>query len=204
MGKPETGTVSLRARHEGGQVIIEIADDGAGLNLEAIGAKVVDRGLMSAEAVAALSERELANLVFLPGLSTAKAVTKVSGRGVGMDVVKRSIDEIGGTIDIQTELGRGTMFTLRIPLTLAIIPALRVRCADERYLIPQLNVLELHRVDPTADAGGARGHSGSRFAAGSAHGRRAGARRAGRNRGAGPGARARGGVTVTRRTAATG
>jgi len=149
-GKPETGTVSLRARHEGGQVIVEISDDGAGLNLEAIGAKVVDRGLMSAEAVADLSERELANLVFLPGLSTAKAITKVSGRGVGMDVVKRSIDEIGGTIDIQTELGRGTVFTLRIPLTLAIIPALRVRCADERYLIPQLNVLELHRVDPTA------------------------------------------------------
>lgn len=149
-GKPETGTVSLRARHEGGQVIMEISDDGAGLNLEAIGAKVVDRGLMSAEAVADLSERELANLVFLPGLSTAKAITKVSGRGVGMDVVKRSIDEIGGTIDIQTELGKGTVFTLRIPLTLAIIPALRVRCADERYLIPQLNVLELHRVDPTA------------------------------------------------------
>ncbi|MEZ5410336.1 MAG: chemotaxis protein CheW [Acidimicrobiales bacterium] len=149
-GKPETGTVSLRARHEGGQVIVEISDDGAGLNLEAIGAKVVDRGLMSAEAVADLSERELANLVFLPGLSTAKAITKVSGRGVGMDVVKRSIDEIGGTIDIQTELGKGTVFTLRIPLTLAIIPALRVRCADERYLIPQLNVLELHRVDPTA------------------------------------------------------
>ena len=149
-GKPETGTVSLRARHEGGQVIVEISDDGAGLNLEAIGAKVVDRGLMSAEAVADLSERELANLVFLPGLSTAKAITKVSGRGVGMDVVKRSIDEIGGTIDIQTELGKGTVFTLRIPLTLAIIPALRVRCAQERYLIPQLNVLELHRVDPTA------------------------------------------------------
>lgn len=149
-GKPETGTVSLRARHEGGQVIVEISDDGAGLDLEAIAAKVVDRGLMSAEAVADLSERELANLVFLPGLSTAKAITKVSGRGVGMDVVKRSIDEIGGTIDIQTELGKGTVFTLRIPLTLAIIPALRVRCADERYLIPQLNVLELHRVDPTA------------------------------------------------------
>ncbi len=150
VGKPETGTVSLRARHEGGQVIVEISDDGAGLNLEAIGAKVVDRGLMTAEAVADMSERELANLVFLPGLSTAKAITKVSGRGVGMDVVKRSIDEIGGTIDIQTELGKGTVFTLRIPLTLAIIPALRVRCADERYLIPQLNVLELHRVDPTA------------------------------------------------------
>ncbi len=150
VGKPETGTVSLRARHEGGQVIVEISDDGAGLNLEAIGAKVVDRGLMTAEAVADMSERELASLVFLPGLSTAKAITKVSGRGVGMDVVKRSIDEIGGTIDIQTELGKGTVFTLRIPLTLAIIPALRVRCADERYLIPQLNVLELHRVDPTA------------------------------------------------------
>lgn len=145
-GKPETGVVRLSARHEGGQVIIDIADDGAGLDLDRISAKVVEKGLMNPDQVAALSDREVAQLIFLAGLSTAKAVTKVSGRGVGMDVVKRSIDEIGGTVEIQTEMGVGTTLTLRIPLTLAIIPALSVRCGDARYLIPQLNVLELHRV----------------------------------------------------------
>lgn len=145
-GKPETGVVRLSARHEGGQVIIDIIDDGAGLDLDRISAKVVERGLMNPDQVAALSDREVAQLIFLPGLSTAKAVTKVSGRGVGMDVVKRSIDEIGGTVEIQTEMGMGTTLTLRIPLTLAIIPALSVRCGQSRYLIPQLNVLELHRV----------------------------------------------------------
>jgi two-component system, chemotaxis family, sensor kinase CheA len=149
-GKSEIGLVRLSARHEGGQVIIDISDDGGGLDLDRIAAKVVERGVMSAETVAAMSDREVANLIFLAGLSTAEAVTKVSGRGVGMDVVKRSIDEIGGTIEIQTELGVGTTLTLRIPLTLAIIPALSVACGGERYLIPQLNVLELHRVSAKA------------------------------------------------------
>lgn len=145
-GKSRTGTVHIRARHEGGQVVIEIADDGAGINLDKLVNKVIDRGLMSTEAITAMSDRELANLIFLPGLSTAEAVTTVSGRGVGMDVVRRSLEEVGGAVDIQTEMGTGTTMVLRIPLTLAIIQALSVGCGNERYLIPQLNVLELHRI----------------------------------------------------------
>lgn len=146
-GKPEQGTIWIDARHEGGQVMIELTDDGKGFDLDRIIDKAVTAGVVSAEGAATMGEREIAQLVFHPGLSTAEAVTTVSGRGVGMDVVKRSIDEIGGTIDIETKMGTGTKLTLRIPLTLAIIPALRCMCGGQRYLIPQLNVVELHQVD---------------------------------------------------------
>jgi two-component system chemotaxis sensor kinase CheA len=149
-GKPEHGTIWIDARHEGGQVMIEITDDGKGFDLSRIAEKAVAAGVISAEAAPTMGEREIAQLVFHPGLSTAEKVTTVSGRGVGMDVVKRSIDEIGGTIDIETALGVGSKLTLRIPLTLAIIPALRCTCGGQRYLIPQLNVVELHKVDESA------------------------------------------------------
>jgi two-component system chemotaxis sensor kinase CheA len=146
-GKAPEGALRLRAYHEGGQVIIEIADDGAGLDHERIQQKAVERGLLTAELAGRMSEREIANLIFLPGFSTAATVTNVSGRGVGMDVVKTNIEKIGGTVDVQSKRGVGTTLTVKIPLTLAIIPALIVACDGDRYAIPQVNLVELLRLD---------------------------------------------------------
>ena len=146
-GKPEEGVVSLRAFHEGGQVNIEIADDGRGLPHEKIRDKAIERQLLTPAQAAKLEARDIVNLIFEPGFSTAEAVTNVSGRGVGMDVVKTNIESIGGTIDVQTEAGKGTTFRIKIPLTLAIIPALLVRSGEGRYAIPQVSLLELLRID---------------------------------------------------------
>jgi two-component system chemotaxis sensor kinase CheA len=145
-GKTPEGTLLLRAYHEGGQVNIEITDDGAGLDGERIRKKAVERGLISAEQSAQMSDREAVNLIFAPGFSTAEKVTNVSGRGVGMDVVKTNIERIGGTVDVQTKPGQGTTVRMKIPLTLAIIPALTVTCGGDRYAIPQINLLELVRL----------------------------------------------------------
>ncbi len=146
-GKPAEGCLTLKAYHEGGQVNIEIVDDGAGLNLDRIRTKAVERGLMPADQVAKLADRDVANLIFLPGFSTAEKVSNVSGRGVGMDVVKTNIEKIGGTVDLQSHPGLGTTIKIRIPLTLAIIPALIVTNDHNRYAIPQVNLLELVRLD---------------------------------------------------------
>ena len=146
-GKDPTGRLILRAFHEGGQVNIEISDDGAGLNVERIYQKAIERGLITAEQAARMSEREIFNLIFLPGFSTAEKVTNVSGRGVGMDVVKTNVEKIGGTVDVQSTLGKGTTVRVKIPLTLAIIPALVVTCGGERYAIPQVSLLELVRLE---------------------------------------------------------
>jgi two-component system chemotaxis sensor kinase CheA len=146
-GKPAEGRLLLRAYHEGGQVIIEITDDGAGLNSEKLRHKAVEKGLITAEQSARMSEREAVNLIFLPGFSTAEKVTNVSGRGVGMDVVKTNIDKIGGTVDVQSSPGAGTTVRMKIPLTLAIIPALIVTNGGERYAIPQISLLELVRLE---------------------------------------------------------
>ncbi len=146
-GKDPVGVLQLRAFHEGGQVNIEISDDGSGLNLAKVVQKAVQKGLISADQAARLSEREAANLVFLPGLSTAEKVTNVSGRGVGMDVVKTNIERIGGTVDLQSTPGKGTSVKIKIPLTLAIVPALMVTSAGERYAIPQVSLLELVGLD---------------------------------------------------------
>jgi two-component system, chemotaxis family, sensor kinase CheA len=146
-GKPPEGRLSLRAFHEGGQVNIEIADDGAGLNQERIRAKAIEKNLVSAEQASRMSDREIVNLVFLPGFSTAQTVTNVSGRGVGMDVVKTHIEKIGGTVDLQSKPGLGTLVRMKIPLTLAIIPALIVSSGGERYAVPQVNLLELVGLD---------------------------------------------------------
>ncbi|MCU0273204.1 MAG: chemotaxis protein CheA, partial [Acidimicrobiales bacterium] len=151
-GKPETGLLSLRSFHEGGQVVIEIADDGGGLNLDRIRAKAVEKGLITPERAAALSERDAAMLIFRPGFSTAEQVTNVSGRGVGMDVVRTNVERIGGTLDVQSSPGRGTTLTIKIPLTLAIIPALIVTTDGDRYLIPQVNLVEVLHVEPEAAA----------------------------------------------------
>ncbi|MFY9949154.1 MAG: chemotaxis protein CheW [Candidatus Sulfotelmatobacter sp.] len=146
-GKPRSGRLVLRAFHEGGQVNIEIGDDGAGLSAERIRKKAIERGVVTSDQAARMSEREIFNLIFLPGFSTAEKVTNVSGRGVGMDVVKTNVEKIGGLVDLQSTLGRGTTVRVKIPLTLAIIPALVVTCAGERYAIPQVNLLELVRLE---------------------------------------------------------
>src|SRR5262249_44242317 len=122
------------------------------LNVERIAKKAIERGIITAEQSARMSEREIFNLIFLPGFSTAAKVTNVSGRGVGMDVVKTNIEKIGGTVDLQSTLGKGTTVRVKIPLTLAIIPALVVTCGGDRYAIPQVSLLELLRLE-AKDAG---------------------------------------------------
>ena len=148
-GKPACGCLTLRAFHEGGQVNIEISDDGAGLSRERICAKAVERGLLTAEQSPLLPDRDVFGLIFLPGFSTAEKVTSVSGRGVGMDVVKTNVEKIGGTVDVQSTPGQGTTVRVKIPLTLAIIPALVVRSRGERFAIPQVSLTELVRLEST-------------------------------------------------------
>lgn len=143
-GKPAKGTIRLSAYQASGQIVIEIADDGRGLNTEKIRRRAVAAGLI--EESGRLTEAQLQKLIFAPGFTTADAVTSVSGRGVGMDVVKTNIDQIGGTIDLRSTRGRGTTFSIKIPLTLAIVPALVVEAHGERFAIPQVAVVELvHR-----------------------------------------------------------
>jgi len=149
-GKPARGTIRLAAYHEGGTITIEIADDGKGLDLAAIRKKAVERGLTSQADVERMTDAQVAKFIFDAGFSTAAAVTSVSGRGVGMDVVKTNIETIGGIIDIATTAGRGTTFTIKIPLTLAIVAALIVRAGEHRFALPQVAVLELVRVDAGA------------------------------------------------------
>jgi len=146
-GKTAAGRLLLRAYHEGGQVNIEISDDGAGLDQERIRKKAIARGIVSAAQATQMSERDIFNLIFLPGFSTAEKVTNVSGRGVGMDVVKTNVEKIGGAVDVQSSPGKGTTIRVKIPLTLAIIPALIVTCGGDRYAIPQVNLLELVRLE---------------------------------------------------------
>jgi two-component system chemotaxis sensor kinase CheA len=149
-GKPGEGTLSLRAYHEGGQVVVEVGDDGAGIDRDRVAAKAIENGLVSRDQMARLSDREILDLIFRAGFSTAAAVTNVSGRGVGMDVVRTNIEKIGGTVDLVSELGVGTTVRVRIPLTLAIIPALVVGQAGDTYAIPQANLLELVRLEGEA------------------------------------------------------
>src|SRR3712207_701272 len=146
-GKPTEGVLTLRARHESGQVVVEVAGDGAGIDPGRVGAKAVERGLITAAQLDRMGPQDILQMIFLPGFSTAAAVTNVSGRGVGMDVVKTNIEAIGGTIEVESEPGRGTVCRLRIPLTLAIVPALTVECAGDRYAIPQISLQELVSLD---------------------------------------------------------
>ena len=146
-GKSEEGTLRLHAYHEGGQVNIEISDDGSGINLSRLKQKALEKGLITGEAAARMPERELLNLIFLPGFSTAQTVTNVSGRGVGMDVVKTNIEKIGGVVDLHSDAGQGTTIKIKIPLTLAIIPALIASSGGERFAIPQVSLLELVRLE---------------------------------------------------------
>jgi two-component system chemotaxis sensor kinase CheA len=146
-GKPPEGTLTLRAYHEGGHVAVEVADDGAGLDVDRIAQKAVESGIIRADQVATMDKRDIMAMVFQPGFSTASAVTNLSGRGVGMDVVKTNIERIGGTVSVDSTAGEGTVWRLNIPLTLAIIQALTVDCGDQRYVVPQVAVLELVFID---------------------------------------------------------
>ncbi|MBL8807953.1 MAG: hybrid sensor histidine kinase/response regulator [Rhodospirillales bacterium] len=144
-GKPETGRVNLNAFHEGGHIIIEIADDGRGLNIDKIKQKAIQNGVCTEAEAAALNDQQVAQFIFKAGFSTAAVVTSVSGRGVGMDVVRTNIEKIGGTVELKFQRGKGTSFVIKIPLTLAIVSALVVECSGERFAIPQISVLELVR-----------------------------------------------------------
>lgn len=144
-GKPRAGTLALNAYHEGNQIIIEVADDGNGIDLERVRARGLKQGLISAED--RLTDRELVELIFTPGFSTAETISDVSGRGVGMDVVKKNITRLKGVFDVDTVAGKGTTFTIKLPLTLAIIQALLVRVSEELYAIPLDSVIESQRVE---------------------------------------------------------
>jgi two-component system chemotaxis sensor kinase CheA len=147
VGKPSEGKLQLRAYHQGGNIVVEIEDDGAGLNRDRILAKAVERGLVASGAV--LSDQEVFNFIFAAGFSTAEKVTDLSGRGVGLDVVRRNIERLRGRVDILSTAGQGTVFKIALPLTLAIIDGLIVKVGEERYIIPTLSVRESFR--PTAD-----------------------------------------------------
>jgi two-component system chemotaxis sensor kinase CheA len=146
-GKPAQGRVTLHAFHEGGKVIIEISDDGAGIDPQRVRAKAIQAKLVTPDQADRLNDSELINLVFLPGFSTTDRVTQFSGRGVGMDVVRTHVEKIGGAVTLESHLGRGTTIRMKIPLTLAIIPALTVTSSGDRYAIPQVSLLELVRLE---------------------------------------------------------
>lgn len=142
-GKSKQGTLSLHAYHQGGHVNIEIADDGAGLDTDAIREKAVQRGIASREQLAEMSDHEIHQIIFAPGFSTVDEITSVSGRGVGMDVVRTDIEQIGGTVDIESYQEQGTIIRIAVPLTLAIVPAMVVQNGNQRFAIPQVNIIEL-------------------------------------------------------------
>jgi two-component system chemotaxis sensor kinase CheA len=144
--KPRMGTVTLKAAHQAGQVVIEISDDGKGLDAEKVAASALSKGLITRETLQGMAEKEKMALILLPGVSTAQKISDVSGRGVGMDVVKTNLDKLGGKIEIDSKSGRGTTLRIKLPLTLAIIPSLLISHRGERFAIPQVNVGELIRV----------------------------------------------------------
>jgi len=146
-GKPSSGTITIKAYHEGGQVIVDISDDGKGLVRDKILKKALEKGIVDSTKAARMSDREVQALIFAPGFSTAEIVTNVSGRGVGMDVVKSNIERIGGFVDISSVEKEGTKITLKIPLTLAIVPAMIIRADHDRFAIPQVKLVELVRVE---------------------------------------------------------
>ncbi len=146
-GKNPEGLLVLKAYHEGGMVNIDVCDDGGGIDPKMLRAKALAKDLVTEKQAERMSEREMMNLIFLPGFSTAAAITNVSGRGVGMDVVKTNIEKIGGTVDVQSTVGQGTTLKVKIPLTLAIVPALIITCAGNRYAIPQASLVELVRLE---------------------------------------------------------
>jgi two-component system chemotaxis sensor kinase CheA len=145
-GKKEVGRVLMRAFHEAGQINIEIIDDGKGIDGDSLAYKAIEKGLLTEDQVETMSEKDRVNLIFMPGFSTAEVVSDISGRGVGMDVVKSNLDALGGVVDVQSVIGEGTTFRIKLPLTLAIVPSLLVSVGKERFAIPQVNLDELLRI----------------------------------------------------------
>jgi two-component system chemotaxis sensor kinase CheA len=145
-GKNETGTLRLDAYHEGGNIVVQISDDGAGLNRAAIVAKAEQRGLIRAGQE--LDDAEVAELIFQPGFSTAAQATDLSGRGVGMDVVRRNVRDLGGSVGVRSQSGKGSVFTIALPLTLAIIDGLVTAVGEERYIVPLISIVESLRLRP--------------------------------------------------------
>ncbi len=141
-GKSETGTVVLRARHEGDSVLVEIEDDGKGINPAVVRSKAVEKGILTPEKAESITDDEAINLIFLPGFSTAKQVTDISGRGVGMDVVKSNVRKLNGSVSVTSSVGRGSIFTIKLPLTLAIIDALLMRSGGQVFALPGTAVEE--------------------------------------------------------------
>jgi two-component system, chemotaxis family, sensor kinase CheA len=150
-GKPETGTIKLNAFHQGGHIVIEVSDDGGGLSTSRIRDKAIKNNIVSIEQAWTLTDQQIHRFIFAPGFSTAEAVTSISGRGVGMDVVRTNIELIGGTIDLQSTEGRGTKFIIKIPLTLAIVSALVVGSRGQRFAVPQLSIVELVGAGPASE-----------------------------------------------------
>lgn len=146
-GKPRKGTLRLEARPQGETIAIQVSDDGAGINPQRVGAKAVERGMIAAERLRSMRPAEVLDLIFLPGFSTAERTSEVSGRGVGMDVVRANLKKLNGTIDLQSEVGRGTTIILKLPLTLAILPVLLVRVSDQTFALPLRSVTEILRAD---------------------------------------------------------
>jgi two-component system chemotaxis sensor kinase CheA len=159
-GKPAEGVVRMRAFHHGGSVVIEVIDDGAGISTQLVLAKAIERGLITPEHAAEMTERESLQLIFLAGFSTATEVTSVSGRGVGMDVVRSNVEKVGGSVDLESRFGFGTTLRLRVPLTLAIVPALVVRSGGQSFAVPQNSLVELVYV-PEREAASSVEHIGS-------------------------------------------
>jgi two-component system chemotaxis sensor kinase CheA len=145
-GKPETGTIRLTARHEQGRILITVADDGRGIDRERVRQRAVEKELITEKEAAILSDDEALDLIFLSGLSTAERVSEVSGRGVGMDIVRSNIERVNGAIQIETSLGQGTCFTIDLPLTLAIVPSLLVRVGRSIFALPLVAILETLRI----------------------------------------------------------
>jgi two-component system chemotaxis sensor kinase CheA len=151
-GKEPEGVVRLRACYEGGQVVIEVTDDGCGIDTDAVVMRAVERSLITAERACSMNEKDAMGLIFLPGLSTRDAVTTVSGRGVGMDVVRANIESVGGVVEMESKAGEGSVLRMRVPLTLAIIPALMARCGGESFVLPRNVVNELAVVHRSEEA----------------------------------------------------
>ena len=150
-GKPIKGVITLNAFHEGGHIIIQIKDDGKGLNMDRIKTKILENGLVSDSELENMSDQQIQQYIFAAGFSTAEKVTNISGRGVGMDVVRTNIEKIGGTVELKSIVGKGSTFTIKIPLTLAIVSALIVACQNQRFAIPQISVLELVRASAKSE-----------------------------------------------------
>ncbi|RTZ17915.1 chemotaxis protein CheA [Vibrio aquaticus] len=149
-GKPEQGVIELNAYHQGGSIVIEIRDDGAGLNCDKLWQKATEKGVLEPDSRREeYSDKQIMNLIFAPGFSTAEEVSDISGRGVGMDVVRRNIEELGGHIEVESELGKGSRFTISLPLTLAILDGQLVKVAGEVYVIPLLTIVESIQIDPS-------------------------------------------------------